>query len=286
MTNRRMAEPPYRKHSRMLSLYKILLMAKIKFARYCRIWAVLGLAPLLVGMTDASAAWGLEKSGGRFLSLASVRADKVLSVKLTANKQKFISLNRVPAGGVPLRLAMTRSTELRLPGSLKRERGQKERKGKASIAARKGKSEFQWPVDTAWNQRISSPFGYRRDPFTGKRAFHQGIDIAAAAGARVLASAAGTVETVGTHPRLGKFVKIVHKGGTYTLYGHLKDWRVKEGERVDGGDYIGRIGSTGRSTGPHLDFSVRREGGDAVNPLPLLSVPETLTAMEVSSVER
>jgi hypothetical protein len=118
---------------------------------------------------------------------------------------------------------------------------------------------YVWPVADA-HYRISSPYGYRKHPITGKQAFHAGIDIPAPAGTDVLAAVDGEVTGVGEHPRLGRYVKISHEDGTYSLYGHLQQWKTKMGRIVKAGDVIGKVGSTGRSTGPHLDFSIRRDG--------------------------
>lgn len=137
-----------------------------------------------------------------------------------------------------------------------------------------------WPLRRASKQYISSGFGMRKDPFTGKPAFHQGIDIAAPTGTQVVASADGLVEEVGEHKRLGKFVKVGHANGDYTLYGHLSAARVREGMEVLAGQVLGAVGSTGRSTGPHLDFSLRREG-EAIDPLPHLNVPRSIKSLEL-----
>lgn len=127
----------------------------------------------------------------------------------------------------------------------------------------------QWPVDPATAQRVSSPFGYRKDPFTGERAFHAGIDIAAAKGTNVLASAEGVVNSVGTHPRLGRYIRIDHHTGEYSLYGHLSAIHVEAGQKVTTQQVIGAVGSTGRSTGPHLDYSLRRNS-KPIDPLKVL----------------
>lgn len=129
---------------------------------------------------------------------------------------------------------------------------------------------FNWPVEGVAHHEISSPFGPRRHPVTGKKDFHAGIDIPAPKGTPVLAAADGEVSGAGTHPRLGRYVKITHADNSYTLYGHLHRWKVREGEAVLAGQQVGTVGSTGRSTGPHLDFSIRREG-KPIDPLPLLA---------------
>jgi murein DD-endopeptidase MepM/ murein hydrolase activator NlpD len=122
-----------------------------------------------------------------------------------------------------------------------------------------GKPAFLWPVEGD-HLRISSPFGYRTHPITGKRAFHAGIDIPAPQGTAVLAAADGEVTGIGEHPRLGRYVKVSHADGTYSLYGHLQKAEASMGAVVKAGERIGRVGSTGRSTGPHLDFSIRQAG--------------------------
>lgn len=156
---------------------------------------------------------------------------------------------------------------------------------KARNAAEKKGGLFAWPLDSSASQRISSHFGTRRDPFTGKRAFHKGIDIAAPIGTKVLASADGTVEAVATHARLGKYVKLRHEDGSATLYGHLSATLVKKGAQVKTGSPLGKVGSTGRSTGPHLDFSYRL-GEEAVDPLPHLNVPGHIKTLEISDASK
>jgi len=132
-----------------------------------------------------------------------------------------------------------------------------------------------WPVDQSAYQRISSKFGYRVHPVTKRRSFHKGVDIAAKRGTKVLASRSGKVELVTRHRNLGKYVKIRHKDGSYALYGHLSKRIAKQGRYVKAGQVIGKVGSTGRSTGPHLDFSIRVKE-KAVDPLKRLSVPRKL----------
>lgn len=161
-------------------------------------------------------------------------------------------------------------------GSKRPREGKRQRGGRGFAAVRMGEAH-EWPVEEGIATRISSHFGFRKDPFTGKRAFHAGIDIPAPVGTGVLASADGVVETVATHARLGKYIKIKHDEKTYTLYGHLKATLVKQGQKVEVGDKIGRIGSSGRSTGPHLDFSIRKDG-KPVNPTKYLEIPASLTA--------
>ena len=99
-------------------------------------------------------------------------------------------------------------------------------------------------------------YGWRKDPFTGERDFHQGLDIAAAPGTRVVAPADGIVTMAGPTGGYGNFLVISHGYGVVTHYGHLQKFLVRPGQRVHRGDVIGAVGSTGRSTGPHLHYEV------------------------------
>lgn len=119
-----------------------------------------------------------------------------------------------------------------------------------------------WPV----RGFITSNFGYRKSPIYGTRQFHEGLDIANRVGAPVAATAAGTVVETGYQSGYGKFVKLQHGYGMSTLYGHLSDTAVKEGQRVKRGELVGYVGNTGSSTGPHLHYEVRVNGVPA-NPL-------------------
>lgn len=113
-----------------------------------------------------------------------------------------------------------------------------------------------WPVK-GW---ITSGFGPRVSPFTEKPAWHDGLDIGAAANAPVQAPAQGRVTSVGFDPKLGHMVKLDHGFGIETLYGHLAKPLVKEGQRVKRGDVVGLVGSSGLATGPHLHYMVKVNG--------------------------
>lgn len=106
--------------------------------------------------------------------------------------------------------------------------------------------------------RQSSSFGNRKDPFTGGRAFHAGLDFAAASGTAVFAAGNGTITFAGRRSGYGNVVEVTHGNGLATRYAHLSAILVTEGEAVMAGDQIARVGSTGRSTGPHLHFEVRK----------------------------
>lgn len=113
-----------------------------------------------------------------------------------------------------------------------------------------------WPADG----RISSPFGYRSDPINSLEKKHEGIDIAAPYGADIRAAANGKVIFSGTNGNYGKCIIINHNNGISTLYAHASSLLVKEGQTVKKGDVIAKVGSTGKSTGPHLHFEVRING--------------------------
>lgn len=118
------------------------------------------------------------------------------------------------------------------------------------------------PVRVGW---ISSPFGWRIDPFTGGEEFHEGIDFAAPRGTPIHAVAAGVVTWAGPRGGYGNMVQIDHGGGYATRYGHAEKVLVHVGETVQRGDVIALVGSTGRSTGPHVHFEVLKYGHE-INP--------------------
>lgn len=112
---------------------------------------------------------------------------------------------------------------------------------------------------------ISSAFGWRRDPLTGQGRFHKGIDVKAAYGQAVPSVAGGTVLSAGTQGGYGLTVVVEHDSGIRTRYAHLSELAVQPGDVVTRGQDLGRVGSSGRSTGPHLHFEVLEEGR-AVDP--------------------
>ena len=103
----------------------------------------------------------------------------------------------------------------------------------------------------------SDRYGYRTDPFTKQRSFHPGIDITAPKGTKVVATADGMIVYAGRKLNYGRVVTIEHKFGMSTRYGHLDRFNVKVGQRVNKGDIIGYVGTTGRTTGSHLHYEVR-----------------------------
>jgi murein DD-endopeptidase MepM/ murein hydrolase activator NlpD len=113
-----------------------------------------------------------------------------------------------------------------------------------------------WPVH-GW---VTSGFGYRISPFTGKRQFHAGLDISTRSGTPIVSPAAGVVTFVGREGGYGKMVVINHGHGLVTRYGHLRKYSVKTGQKIKRGERVGMVGSTGRSSGPHLHYEVLMSG--------------------------
>lgn len=128
---------------------------------------------------------------------------------------------------------------------------------------------------------MTSNFGYRHDPFTGAGAMHAGVDFRGPIGTPILAAADGVVSFAGVHNGYGNCVEITHPNGLVTRYAHLSAYQVMVGQKVKRGVQIARMGSTGRSTGPHLHFEVRQDGV-AINPLKFLEAhPDVLEVQDV-----
>jgi murein DD-endopeptidase MepM/ murein hydrolase activator NlpD len=126
---------------------------------------------------------------------------------------------------------------------------------------------------------LTSPFGYRRDPFLGRLALHPGVDLVQDYGAEIHATAAGRVVHAGPMGGYGNMVEIDHGNGLATRYGHMSEVLVEEGQEVKAGAPLGRLGSTGRSTGPHLHYEVRVDG-EPVDPERFLQAGAPLFASE------
>jgi murein DD-endopeptidase MepM/ murein hydrolase activator NlpD len=131
------------------------------------------------------------------------------------------------------------------------------------------------PVTTGY---ISSGFGERVDPFTGGEEFHEGIDFAAPQGTGIRAVAAGVVTWAGPRGAFGNMIQIDHGNGYATRYGHTYKVLVHVGETVQRGDVIGLVGSTGRSTGPHVHFEVLKDGHE-VNPARFIALRAGTTGL-------
>jgi len=119
------------------------------------------------------------------------------------------------------------------------------------------------PTQKGW---ISSYFGRRKDPFTGKQAMHRGIDVAGKEGAKIIATANGVVTWAEERSGYGNLIEIEHGNGLITRYGHCQSIDVEVGQQIQQGESLGTIGSTGRSTGPHIHYEVIKNG-IKINPM-------------------
>lgn len=119
-----------------------------------------------------------------------------------------------------------------------------------------------WPAEGGF---MSSAFGHRADPFTGRMAYHEGVDIASRLGSPIRAMADGVVSFAGEKTQYGRTVEITHGRGLTTRYAHALSLLVKVGDKVNRGDAVALVGSSGRSTGPHIHFEVLKDGRQ-VNP--------------------
>ena len=138
------------------------------------------------------------------------------------------------------------------------------------LTSGKSVNSIKWPLAG----KITSAFGYRNDPFTGDYTMHSGIDIAANSGTPIKAAATGSVIETGYRAGgYGNYVKIEHSSGFVTLYAHCSAIKVSDGQKVSVGDTVALVGSTGRSTGPHLHFEVRLHD-TFLNPLWILPLTD------------
>jgi murein DD-endopeptidase MepM/ murein hydrolase activator NlpD len=191
----------------------------------------------------------LPGDGGRFLPLADARRQATGGIR---TDRRFLGLESVP------RATVVAAAFAPPPAPIV-----------TAMPTAVHEGAQAWPVADVAGTRISSPYGWRDDPFTGERAFHGGLDIAAPAGTAVLATADGTVRAIGEHPRLGKYVMLRFPDGSEATYGHLESIAVASGQKVVRGETLGGVGSSGRSTGPHLDYRVK-VNGEHIDPLPHL----------------
>ncbi|MGP1438548.1 MAG: peptidoglycan DD-metalloendopeptidase family protein [Treponema sp.] len=124
---------------------------------------------------------------------------------------------------------------------------------------------FIYPI----NGRLTSPFGYRKDPFTGRKSFHSGIDLAAPTGTPIKVILDGTVSATSFSRIFGNYIIVTHPNGYQTLYGHVSAFNAKKGQHVSQGDVIALVGNTGMSTGPHVHLSIYKNG-KLIDPLSVL----------------
>ena len=143
--------------------------------------------------------------------------------------------------------------------------------GAGSVSKESFESKYEERSAASSSVSVGSVFGYRRDPFTRRAKFHSGVDIKARWGDPVGASQAGIVQFAGWYHGYGNMIIVAHGGGLTTHYAHLSSFDVEAGVRVERGTIIGRAGSTGRATSPHLHYEVRLDG-NPLNPFQPLAL--------------
>jgi murein DD-endopeptidase MepM/ murein hydrolase activator NlpD len=204
--------------------------------------------------------------------LAAMRADvakwKALHDKMWKAFGPVAGLDQKEAGigGAPLDAGSPSAGEKRLPaGDMDLVETGVAAEGRrlrelARAASRTGKIVSSLPLRWPLRGRVNSGYGRRRSPWSGRAEQHNGIDIGSSPGTPVTAPAAGTVVAASAHGGFGKHVTLDHGNGVRSLYGHLRQVTVSPGQRVEKGQVIGLVGSTGRSTGPHLHYELMVEG--------------------------
>jgi len=212
----------------------------------------------LITLNKVTVEKDLEKLGNLYLALEKEKQDlqikehskEVLIATLEVKKEDLLEINEEEEK-VLMDIATAKSQA----------RKERDAEKKKIIASQKGK--FAWPLPEKF--RISSNFGYRIHPISGKKKLHTGTDIAAPKGTKVMAAGNGEVIVAKYYGGYGNTVIIDHNG-IWTLYAHMSKISVKEGQLVKTGQKLGEVGSTGSSTGNHLHYEVRINS-EAVNPL-------------------
>ncbi len=184
-------------------------------------------------------------------TISGVKTNRAISVQPIVNSPKTVKIyakpNPLPIAQAPITpIDPPTATTPAIPAS------------PASIdtpAASEPSTELIYPLMAP--TRVSSRFGWRTHPLTGKRRFHSGLDLAAPSGAPVVAAGSGTVISAGWNGGYGKAIIIQHSDTQQTVYGHLSEISVQAGQTIAQGTVIGLVGSTGNSTGPHLHFESR-----------------------------
>ena len=141
------------------------------------------------------------------------------------------------------------------------------------------------PLGKPVSGTISSGFGKRSDPLNSKKAIHEGVDIRGARGDRILATASGKVIKAMKNGGYGNYVEIDHGNGYVTAYGHMQNYLVKKGERVEQGQVIGQVGSSGRSTGPHLHYEIRLNK-KPINPDKFMKVADIAHTLKTNQTKK
>lgn len=193
----------------------------------------------------------MEKEPGEAASMGGARSEDFSKSYLPLHRQELLARKMHS-------FLQQLSTDVRLEEVRQQELVRSLRENREGLAA----TPSIWPADGF----ISSTFGMRASPFTGKSEFHKGIDVINRPGTPVYAPARGTVTFAAMDGAYGNSVVLQHGGGLSTRYAHMQRFVLKEGQTVNRGDLIGYIGNSGRSTGPHLHYEVRLNGVN-VNPM-------------------
>lgn len=204
--------------------------------------------------------YGSKGDAGKLSSLSSLSWDESLGRGgefIAVHDQEIEELAQETSDDFLEISAMLDEIEKNVPTTL-----QKAKQTQYSISG----TPSEWPTLFT---RLTSNFGYRTDPFTGKAAFHAGIDISGKIGDPVYAAAAGKIIAAESNRSRGKYIIIQHPNGLQSWYMHLSEIKVSEGDAVKKGQTIAKLGNSGRSTGPHLHFEIVK-GDKKVNPLSYL----------------
>ncbi len=209
---------------------------------------------------------------GRKASLEKLQADKRKEVanynaKIAASEAELAEMKSDMAG-IQAAIQAEENNIAAIEAEIRRQEEEARKKaeaaGKAFTPLTAGDISFTWPCPGSG--RITSYFGTRESPTEGASTYHKGIDVGASTGTGVVAAAGGTVVIATYSASAGNYIMISHGGGVYTVYMHLSSMSVSKGSTVSRGTKIGAVGSTGYSTGPHLHFGIRINGG-YVDPL-------------------
>ncbi len=209
---------------------------------------------------------------GRKSSLETLQADKRKEVanynaKIAAGEAELAEM-KADMAGIQAAIQAEENNIAAIEAEIRRQeeeaRKKAEAEGKAFTPLTAGDISFTWPCPSSG--RITSEFGKRESPTAGASTYHKGVDVGASTGSAVVAAAGGTVVIATYSASAGNYIMLSHGGSVYTVYMHLSSMSVSKGDTVTRGSTIGAVGNTGYSTGPHLHFGIRINGG-YVDPL-------------------